>query len=212
MNVNSWHNDLLGQRVVEALKKNDFDAVYFSSREEAVKYMLDLIPAGAFVGFGGSVTLGELSISEKALAKGAKVLDHNKPGLSPEEKMEIRRRQLVSDVFLSSTNALTLDGCLVNIDGAGNRVAAMTFGPKKVVVVAGINKICRDTTDAFTRIQTVASPRNNKRLGLSNPCTVSGTCEDCRAKTRICRAYSVMKKKPMLTDMTVIIIGENLGY
>ncbi len=212
MNINDWHNETIGQKVVKALQKNEFDAVYFASAADAAEHVLKHISAGDVVGFGGSVTMKELGIPEKALEKGAKILDHNKDGLSPEEKDSIRRQQLISDVFLCSANAVTLDGCIVNIDGVGNRVAAMTYGPKKVVIVAGINKIAKDVHAAFQRIRSVASPKNNKRLNLPNPCTASGTCMDCQAKTRTCRIYSVMKKKPMSSDITVVIVGEQLGY
>ncbi|MBM7854558.1 hypothetical protein JOC37_000931 [Desulfohalotomaculum tongense] len=212
MNVQKWHHDTLGQRVVEALKKNEFDAVYFSNSEEAVQYVLSYISEGTTVGMGGSVTLNQLNIPEKARDKGARVLNHNLPDLSAEEKMEIRREQLTSDVFLCSTNALTLDGYLVNIDGVGNRVAAMTFGPRKVLIVAGVNKICTDVHSALQRIQLTAAPQNNKRLNLPNPCAAAGVCMDCKSKTRTCRAYSIMKRKPMLTDITVVVVGENLGY
>ena len=130
MSIKKWHRDTLGNKVVQALKKNEFDALYCTTGKEAVAQVLKYITPGAIVGVGGSVTIGELGILEKAEALGAKVLNHNKPGLSPEEKLDIRRRQLLSDVFLCSSNAITLDGYLVNVDGTGNRVAAMTFGPK----------------------------------------------------------------------------------
>lgn len=212
MSVQKWHQEIIGQRVVEALKNNEFDAFYVSTRQEAAECVLNFIKAGDSIGMGGSVTLEELDIPQKIAEKGAHILNHNQPGLSPEEKNNIRRRQLLSDVFLCSTNAITLDGCLVNVDGVGNRVAAMTFGPKKVVVVAGINKICEDVEAAFRRIALVAAPQNSKRLGLSNPCAVTGICADCRAKTRICRLFTVMKRKPMLSDITVVLVGEKLGY
>ncbi|WP_031513550.1 lactate utilization protein [Desulfofalx alkaliphila] len=212
MNIAQWHRDKLGKVVVEKLKKNLFDAVYFSNKEQAVEFVLDKIKPGDKVGIGGSVTLVELKIPKLAEAKGAQLLNHNLPGLSAEQKLEIRRQQLLSDVFLSSSNALTLDGYLVNIDGAGNRVAAMTFGPKKVIVVVGVNKICKNVHAAFERIQLIASPQNNKRLGYPNPCVDTGSCIDCQTETRICRIYSVMKKKPLTTDLTVVVVGEELGY
>ena len=212
MSVSQWHNDTLGQNVVEALKKNSFDAMYFANREEAVKQVLSYILPGSIVGIGGSMTLNELNIPELAQSQGAQVLNHNLPNLSDEEKMEIRRKQLLSDVFLCSTNALTLDGYLVNVDGIGNRIAAMTFGPKKVIIVVGINKICKDVNSALERIQLIAAPNNNKRLNLPNPCTSTGTCSDCSSKNRICRIYSIIKSKPMLTDVTIIVVGDNLGY
>lgn len=212
MSVHTWYKDTIGEKAVEALKKNNFDAVYFADRGQAVAHVLNYIEAKATVGFGGSMTLAELGIPEQVKAKGAVILNHNLPELSPAEKLEIRRRQLTSDVFLCSTNALTLDGYLVNIDGMGNRVAALTFGPKKVIVVAGVNKICQDVHRAYERIRLIAAPKNNKRLGYENPCTVSGTCADCQSKNRICNVYSVIKKKPLAADITVVVIGEELGY
>ena len=212
MNNKESHRQVLGEKVVRALKKNEFDAMYVSTREEARTEVLKYISPGKIVGVGGSVTISELGILEQAEAQGAKVLNHNQPGLTPEEKMEIRRQQLLSDVFLCSSNAITLDGYLVNVDGTGNRVAAMTFGPKKIVIVAGTNKICFDEKAAWERIRMIASPINNIRLDLPNPCAVSGVCADCQGKTRICRVYSVLKKKPTFSDITVILVGEDLGY
>ncbi|ATW28692.1 lactate utilization protein [Candidatus Formimonas warabiya] len=212
MSIDQWHHDRLGEKVVQALRKNEFDAVYFPHRQEAIEQVLTYISPGDAVGIGGSATLNELGIPEKAAALGAKILNHNLPGLSPEAKMDIRRRQLLSDVFLCSTNAVTLEGYLVNVDGVGNRVGAMTFGPKKVVIVAGINKVCTDEKAAFERISMIASPKNNKRLETSNPCLTTGVCCDCQGKTRICRIYAVMKKRPMVSDITVVLVGENLGY
>ncbi|MGB4503787.1 MAG: lactate utilization protein [Syntrophaceticus sp.] len=212
MSIEEWHHTAVGDRVVEALKRNDFEAVFFSRRDEAVQFILNSVKPGMSVGCGGSATIKELGIPEKAREKGAEILDHGQADLSPEEKQDVRRRELVCDLFLSSTNAITLDGCLVNVDGNGNRVAALSFGPKKVIVVAGINKICSDINAAFERIKNCAAPMNNKRLELSNPCAVAGVCMNCNTESRICRIYSVLKKRPMSTDFTVVLVGDNLGY
>jgi hypothetical protein len=212
MNFTEWHSDTLGKAAVAALKKNNFNAIYFPTRDETADYVISFIDKGLTVGVAGSVTVKELKIVEKAREKGAQVLDHNSADLTLEEKIELRRKQLTCDVFLCSSNAITLNGELVNVDGAGNRVAAMTFGPKKVVVVAGINKLCQDIDAAFERIKLYAGPMNNKRLNLSNPCADTGLCMDCQSKTRICNIYSVLKKKPAITDINVVIVGENLGF
>lgn len=212
MDVGKWHKYTLGEKVVEALQKNWFNAVYFENKEAAAKYILENIKDGDKVGFGGSATIKELGIDNEAKKLGAILLDHGVPNLTPEEKMEIRRAQLTSDLFLCSSNAVTLNGELVNVDGAGNRVAAMTFGPKKVIVAVGINKICLDEKAAFERIKMIAAPMNSKRLGLTTPCAQTGTCMDCKNESRICRSYNVLKKKPMATDLTVLVIGENIGY
>ncbi|MFZ5943147.1 MAG: lactate utilization protein [Bacillota bacterium] len=212
MDIEKWHNDTLGAKVVESLKKNNFDAVYFSDKDTAAQYVLNSILPGMEVGIGGSVTLNQLGLPDKAQEKGAIVLNHNLPHLTPEEKFDLRRKQLLCDVFLCSANGITLDGYLVNIDATGNRTGAMTFGPKKVFVIAGVNKISSNVHAAFQRIQTHAGPKNNKRLNIPNPCTVSGVCTDCQGKTRICNIFSIIKRKPSATDITVVIIGEELGF
>jgi hypothetical protein len=210
--IRAWHNETLGEKVVKALQKNYFNAIYLHKAEEASEYILNNVKEGYKIGLGGSATIKSLDIEDKIKALGAEILDHGIPEFSPEEKLSIRRAQLLSDVFLCSSNAVTLSGELVNVDGAGNRVAAMTFGPKKVIVVVGVNKICQDEEVAFERIKMNAAPMNAKRLGLNTPCTETGLCMDCKSESRICRVYSVLKKKPLVTDITVLIVGENLGF
>ena len=210
--IHNWHNETIGSRVVEVLKKNGFSAVYFQSGEEASEFIMNNVKMGDKVGFGGSMTVKKLGIQEKVKSMGGIVLDHGDSTLSPEEKMETMRGELLSDVFLCSSNAVTLEGELVNIDGVGNRVAAMSFGPKKVIVVVGVNKICKNETAAFERLEQIAAPKNCVRLNMPNPCTKTGVCMDCSADTRACRIYSVIKRKPMRTDITVVVIGEDLGF
>ena len=210
--IHNWHSEVIGIKVVEAFKKNMFSAIYFKRNEEAIEYIMSNVKSGDKVGFGGSMTIKELGIQERVKSLGAVVLDHGDPRLTPEEKMETMRGELLSDVFLCSSNAVTLEGELVNIDGVGNRVAAMTFGPKKVIVVVGTNKICKNQAEAFHRLEQIASPKNCKRLDMPNPCTQTGICSDCKLDTRACRIYSVIKRKPMRTDITVVVIGEGLGF
>jgi len=201
-----------GQKVVAALKKNGFDALYLPNASLAAEKVLEFIQAGAKVGFGGSVTVKSMNIQERAASKGAIVLDHNRPGLSAEEKTEVLRAQLTCDVFVSSSNAVTMEGYLFNVDGNGNRVAALTFGPKKNVVVAGINKVVTNLDEAYERMKAYAAPLNNIRLQKPNPCATSGYCADCALPTRICRVYHILKRRPSLSDFTVIIVGEELGF
>jgi hypothetical protein len=158
------------------------------------------------------MTLRAIGAQERVKQLGAELLDHNAPGLDPGKKLEILRAQLTCDLFLSSSNAVTMEGDIVNVDGNGNRIAALTFGPKKTVVVVGANKIVRDLDEALARLETTASPMNNKRLDRANPCVKTGTCEDCRLETRICRVYQILRRKPTLSDFTVIVVGECLGY
>lgn len=212
MEVHARHNEVIGRRTAEALKKNLFEALYFNTKEEAAEFIMNNVKEGDKVGFGGSMTVKAMGIQDKVKNKGAEVLDHGMPGLAPEEKMKVMRGELTSDLFLCSSNAVTLDGELVNIDGVGNRVAAMSFGPKKVIVTVGINKISSNLHAAYERLKTITCPKNSIRLNMPNPCVKTGVCMDCKSEKRICRLYSVMKRKPMLTDITVVIIGESLGY
>lgn len=202
----------LATKTIEALKKNKFSASYHSDAQEALDNLFAAIPLDATVGIGGSWTLMQLEVAEKLEERGNVVYCHHKPGLSSEEILDIRRKQLTCDVFITSSNAITEDGKLVNTDGTGNRVAAMIFGPKKVIVVAGVNKIAANLADAQERIRAVAAPLNNKRLNRPNPCVKTGYCMDCQGPTRICNVQTVIDRQPHLSDIHVWIVGEEIGY
>lgn len=210
--VKTIHNEMLGKAACEALRKNFFDARFVSSAAEALEIVASFVKPGMKVGFGGSTTIQGLGAGNRAKALGAELLDHNAPGLTEEQKNELRRAQLTCDLFLSSSNAVTLDGELVNIDGTGNRIAALTFGPRKTVVVVGVNKIVRDLDEAWVRLETTAAPLNNLRMKRPNPCAKSGICSDCGGETRICRVYHVLKRRPTQSDFTVVVVGEELGF
>ncbi|AWB09932.1 putative ACR, YkgG family protein [Thermodesulfobium acidiphilum] len=207
-----WHGEVFGKRAVEALKKNNFNADFFNTREELINKLLEIIPDKDVIGVGGSTTVQNLGILDILAKRGNTILDHNKPNLSPEEVLNLRRKQLTCDTFIASSNAITLDGKLVNTDGVGNRVASMIFGPKQVIIIAGTNKIVKDEEEARKRIKTIAAPINNKRLNRPNPCTVTGECMDCQGPTRICNITTILKKRPTLTPFSVFIINEHLGF
>jgi hypothetical protein len=207
-----WHGEVFGKRAVEALKKNNFNADFFSTREELIKKILEMIPEKDVIGVGGSTTVQNLGILEILAKRGNLILDHNKAGLSPEEVLNLRKKQLTCDTFITGSNSITLDGKLVNTDGVGNRVASMIFGPKQVIILAGTNKIVKDEEEARKRIRTIAAPINNKRLNRPNPCTVTGECMDCQGPTRICNITTILKKRPSLTPFSVFIINEELGF
>ena len=208
----AWSYRAKMEKARAALERNGFDARVADSAAEAADLVASFVKAGASVGFGGSMTLRALGTRERALALGARLLDHNAPGLSAADRLEMRRAQLTCDLFLASANAVTLDGALHFVDGSGNRVAALSFGPRKTVVVAGANKIVADETEASYRVKSVAGPMNNRRLQLPNPCVKSGTCADCAGHERICRIYLTLRRKPSASDFTVILVGESLGY
>jgi len=206
-----WFNRKAAEKCVEALKQNGFDAYYAETREEAKKIVLDAIPAGASVGVGGSVTVRELGIPQALKERGNRVYDHWDASLSPAEKAAARDSQVRADVFLSSANALTMDGVLVNTDGTGNRVASMIFGPKMSIVVCGRNKIVPSVRDAVRRIRTYAAPINYKRLNAKAPCAGGGDCEACKPK--LCAITAVIAAKPAAKEkFLVVIVGEDLGY
>ncbi|MGI6450657.1 MAG: lactate utilization protein [Desulfitobacteriia bacterium] len=210
--LKKWHRTTIGQRVVDKLQKNNFEATYCENRKEALAYIMDNIPEGTRIGVGGSATLREIGLVSGLRDKGFVLFDHNEPGLTLEEKTEMRYKQQTSDLFISSTNAITLKGELVNRDGLGNRVSAMMFGPKKVLVVAGINKVVKDFEEADQRIKMLAAPLNTKRHELPNPCLKTGQCADCQSSSRICNMTTIIHRCPPLTKIQVIIIGEDLGF
>lgn len=199
------------EEVIKNLRGRFFGAELVATKEEARERILELIPSGSTVGVGGSMSVRELGVVEELKRKGHEVYDHWQKGLPASEIAEIRRRELLADVFLSSVNAVTRQGELLAVDGIGNRVGAMAFGPKKVILVVGRNKVVENLDEAFRRIKEVAAPMNARRLNLDLPCA-KGECVDCRSPGRICRIYTILAFKPQLTDLTVILVNEDLGY
>lgn len=207
-----WYKESLLERVSENLKKRGFNAFWSRNRDEAKAKILELIPEGSRVGIGGSISIRELGIIEDLEARGYTIVHHWKSELSPELDFQIRREEIVTDVFLASTNALTIDGIIVNTDGVGNRVAAMIFGPRKVILIAGVNKIVKNLDDAIWRIKNVAAPINAHRLGSNTPCAKLGYCANCSGTASICRVTTIIEYKPSKTDFTVVLVNEELGY
>jgi hypothetical protein len=207
----AWYEGLQVERTMKALRKNNFDAQFVAKATDAAGVIFKMIPDGVTVGVGGSMTLNQIGFFEEAGKHAIKLLNPSAQQLSPEEFIQMRRQILLADVFLSSSNAVTEDGKLYNIDGTGNRVAAMTFGPRKVILVCGVNKIVKNIEEAHRRAQEWAAPMNAKRLALKTPCAETGVCADCASPQRICNVYVAMAKKPSRTDITVLLVGEALG-
>jgi len=206
-------NEKRGLQVVNALRKNQFEALYCSTGQQAAAEILNRVPAGSSVGIGGSVTVREMGLVEQLREKGCKIYDIWEEGLSQERLLAVRKAQLSADVFISSSNAITLDGKLVNIDNSGNRVASMIFGPGKIIVVAGINKIVSNLEAAMERIKNWVAPKIAHRLKFQTPCAETGFCSDCSSPSRICRVTTVIDAKPRASnDFTVIIVGEKIGF
>ncbi|MEA4925529.1 MAG: lactate utilization protein [Syntrophomonadaceae bacterium] len=208
----TWVYEQKCRKVVKALEKTGFEAVYCANRQEAYANIMNEARNAHAIGFGGSETVKGLQLIPALKQMGKEVLDHQAPNLSPEEKLATRRRQLTCDLFLTSSNAVTLNGQLVNVDGVGNRVAAMAFGPKKVIVVAGRNKIAEDIDAALQRIKYVAAPANSRRLNRQVPCAVTGSCSECNSPERLCRITVILDHKPLDTDIRVLIVNDDIGY
>jgi len=208
----NWTSEKKCRRAVGALTGRGFTAVYCATAQDAADYILKHAEGAASVGFGGSLSVADLKLTIPLLDAGKEILNHGLPDLSPEQRMDIMRRQFTCDLFLTGTNALTLDGILVNIDGNGNRVGAMIFGPAKVIIVAGRNKLVEgDVCDALARVKALASPPNAMRLDKNTPCAATGICADCDSPERICRVTTVLDRRPRFTDTHVLVVNEDMG-
>jgi hypothetical protein len=210
--IKQWWVEEKAKRAIEKLIAHEFKAIYVKTKEEAVQEIWRHIIPQQRIGVGGSVTIRELGILEKLEAQGYTIYDHWKPGISKEKSLEIRKSQMTSDLFLSSANAITLSGEIVNIDGLGNRVNSTIFGPGKVIFVAGYNKIVDDVQEGIKRIKNVVAPLNARRLNVDVPCVKVGKCVDCNSPNRICRVIVIHERKPSLTDILIILVGEELGF
>jgi hypothetical protein len=207
--IGLWQLELRAKKCVEALRKNGFDAEFLPGAAQVRERVLRECEKADSIGFGGSMTVAELGIYDELKGGGKELFDHGR--VPSAEKAAARLGQLTCDLFLTGTNAVTLTGVLVNLDMNGNRTNAMTFGPKKILVVAGSQKVVADVADAIRRIKTFVAPRNTKRLDLKTPCAATGFCEDCDSPQRICRVYSMIERKPPHSDITVILCGEPMG-
>src|SRR3990172_5799264 len=206
-----WFQEKQVERTVKALKKNNFEAVFVRDSKTALEEVMKQIPDGATVGVGGSVTLGQVGILKALEKKKIHLIWPNQQAKDMDERMELIRKSFSSDIFLSGTNAVTEDGRLFNVDATGNRVGAMFIGPKKTIIVTGVNKIVKDLEAAEKRVKEWVAPQNAKRLGKKTPCVETGVCGDCSSPDRICNIYVTLAKQPSRTEVVVILVGEALG-
>jgi len=200
------------QTALDALNKKGFNAVYAENAEEALNIVMSLIGENESVGAGGSATLIETGILDALADSGRMIYSGELAGRRGENKAEARNNGMSADVYISSTNALTLEGDLVNIDGTGNRVAGMIYGPKKVIVVAGRNKLTKNPHTAVARIKKEACPPNARRLHLDTPCAKEGVCTDCDSPQRMCNVTVRIQWPPHGKEYHVILIDGDFGY
>jgi hypothetical protein len=211
--LNNWTHEQKCRKAVAALEKNGFTALYCATPQDAAEYIIAGADDSVTVGFGGSMSIASLGVEQRLREQGKEILNHSNPALSRDERLEIMRRQLTCDLFMSGSNALTLNGELVNIDATGNRVGAMIFGPRKVIVVAGRNKLVDGTPqDAIERIKAWATPPNAKRLNFKTPCSSTGFCSNCNSPDRLCRVTTIIDRKPRFTDLHVLVVNAELGF
>ncbi|MFH1998021.1 MAG: lactate utilization protein, partial [Planctomycetota bacterium] len=199
---------------IKKMQKRNFEGFYFDSAKEAVDAIVHLIPAGSLIGLGGSETVIETGLVEVLRKMKITLLDRYADGVSRERIDEMRREGLLSDIYIAGCNAIIEDGRLVNMDGMGNRVAAMAYGPKKVILMAGVNKIVTSLDQAIDRIKNVAAPMDAVRVGVKSPCATLGSCNEphCHPPHRICSSLSIMEASWFQGRITVILVGESLGY
>ncbi|MBI4963172.1 MAG: lactate utilization protein [Desulfomonile tiedjei] len=206
-------NELVAKEIIRNLEKRRMEGSYAPNVAQAVDEIVAMIPDGATVYRCGSMTTVGMGLWEKIRdLSGVQVIDPFLPGISPEEAFELRRKGMTADFMIASSNAITSDGQLVNLDATGNRVAAMCFGPRRVVLVVGMNKVAPDLDAAMARVKHYSAPVNTIRLGLKNPCKEKGFCVDCKSSQRICNMWSIIEGHMVKDRIHVKLVGENLGY
>lgn len=201
-------NELLAAKVIEGLGSRNMTGYYAKDKEEALKLALELIPKGCSVTMGGCMSAQEIGLTDAVKTSDYRYIDRN----AAADKRAAELETYGADVFISSANAMTDDGVLVNIDGNSNRVSAIAYGPKKVVFIVGINKICSDIDSALKRARNVAATTNVQRFGLSTPCTKTGTCFNCKSPDTICCQFLITRYSRHKDRIHVILVNDNLGF
>lgn len=206
-------NEQVAKKIIAQLDKRGMEGSYAMSAAQAREEIIAMIPQGATVYRCGSMSAVSMDLWQ-GIAKipGVEIIDPFKPGLSFDDSLEPRRKGLMADVMITSTNAITLDGKLVNLDGLGNRVAAMIFGPQKVILVVGMNKVVPDLESAMARVKHYSAPVNAVRMNIKTPCAESGICSDCKTPARFCNIWSIIEGQRIKGRIHVKLVGENLGY
>lgn len=211
MTPKETRNEKLAHRMIKSLERRHFNAFYCKTSEEAVGKVLEIIPRGSSVTWGGSMTIRDMGLTRALHENDYKVYDRDE-ATTREEAAEIYRKAFSCDYYLSSANAISEDGVIVNIDGNGNRVAAITWGPKNVIFVIGMNKVAQDVPAALARARGTASPINAARFDIDTPCMKDGACHNCNSPQCICNYIHFMRNSHPAGRHTVILVGEDMGY
>ena len=209
MNENiTKRNNLLAQKVIKGLESRNMSGYYAGTKEEALKIALELIPKGSSVTMGGAMSAHEIGLVEALKSPDYNFIDRDKAA----DKRAAMLAAYDADFFLSSANAMTEDGIMINVDGNANRVSAIAQGPKKVIFIVGMNKITKDVDSAMKRARNVAAPINAQRFGLSTPCTATGSCMDCKSPDTICCQILITRYSRHKDRIHVILVNDNLGF
>lgn len=202
----------VAETIIKKLNYRRMEGFYCDTAADALEQVKQLIKKGSSVSFGGSVTLAETGILDWLRGCEDITLYDRSVCTTPEEIRQVYRQAFSCDTYLMSTNAITVDGELMNVDGTANRVAALCYGPDQVIVVVGINKIVSDVESGYKRIKDIASPQNGLRLNRNTPCSVNGVCGDCMGDACMCSQTVITRRSAEVNRIKVIIVGENLGY
>lgn len=212
MNPKQSYYETQAGTIIRNLEKRRMQGFYCATKEEALEKAMSLIEAGSQVSHGGSMTLEECGIMDALRAREDITFLDRAAAKTPEEQSAILHQALLCDIYLMSTNAITIDGELVNIDGNGNRVAALIYGPKSVIIVAGMNKVVPDVESGIKRVHEMASPPNCVRLNKKTPCSITGRCGNCYGDDSICSQTVITRRSGAVNRIKVILVGEELGY
>lgn len=202
--------DKRAQELIKHLNSRHFEAYYCETREQALQKALELIPDGASVGWGGAMSAQEIGLMDAVRAGNYVAIDRDAVS-DPADKVARMKKAMLADVFITGANALSLDGQMVNIDGSGNRVAAIVYGPDTVLVIAGMNKVVDTLEDAVRRARNVAAPRNKQRFPSQTPCEFTGACADCKSEACICNQILITRNCRPAGRIKFVLVGEELG-
>lgn len=211
MTITSLYYERTAETLIKNLQKRHIEGYYVPSKEEAIQKACSFLKDNETISWGGSMTLAEIGLTSALEQAGCyTLLDRSK--VSSDQVDALYHRAFFADTYFMSTNAITLEGELINIDGTGNRVASLIYGPKQVIIIAGMNKVVQDQAQALSRIHHVACPQNAIRLNKKTPCNLTGVCHDCLSADCICMQTVITRNSKPAGRIKVILVGENLGY
>ena len=211
MTPTETRNEKLAKKLIKNLERRHYDAYFCPKADDVINKVKELIPEGSTITWGGSMSIRDIGLT-KALDEGQYTTYDRDEATTEEAKLDCYRKAFECDYYLASVNAISEDGVIVNVDGNGNRVAAISWGPKHVILVVGLNKVCQDVDAAIKRARGTAAPINTQRFDITTPCLVDGRCHDCKQADSICNYISIQRMSHPAKRHIIILVGEDLGY